>query len=417
MTAVRCVELCRTFKQGDLEVVGLDHVNLDIEQGEFVCLVAPSGGGKTTLLNAIGGLDAPDAGEVWVAGRRIDTLSKGALAEMRLNNIGFVFQAYNLIPVLTARENVEFVMQVQGVAAEERRRKADAILAEVGLAGLEDRRPAKMSGGQQQRVAVARAIVSEPADSQSRFTHRRAAHGVVRRAQSATLYDVYHSDPRSAGDGLCATHRADARWQSGRGHPAAGRMIRGSCTAWLLLGLWFPLGAAAGEQTAYEFGGDLRSRATLQLLPEDSAIYQAAGDAAADLSAILRLKFAATRQRWDVRADGQLFLLYGDSVDYTRELAVQAPGFEALFGRLPNDDRRWWNLSNTLEDKGKRAAIARFDRLSAGFTNANLALRFGRQAISWGNGLVFTPMDIVNPFDPTQVDTEYKPGDDMLYGQ
>ena len=163
MTAVRCVELCRTFKQGDLEVVGLDHVNLDIEQGEFVCLVAPSGGGKTTLLNAIGGLDAPDAGEVWEAGRRIDTLSKGGLAEMRLNNIVFVFQAYNLIPVLTARENVEFVMQVQGVAAEERRRKADAILAEVGLAGLEDRRPAKMSGGQQQRVAVARAIVSEPA--------------------------------------------------------------------------------------------------------------------------------------------------------------------------------------------------------------------------------------------------------------
>ena len=163
MIAVRCIELCRTFKQGDLEVIGLDHVSLEIEQGEFVCLVAPSGGGKTTLLNAIGGLDKPDAGEIWVAERRIDNLSKGELAEMRLNNIGFVFQAYNLIPVLTARENVEFVMQVQGVPSEERRRKSEAILTEVGLAGLEDRRPAKMSGGQQQRVAVARAIVSEPA--------------------------------------------------------------------------------------------------------------------------------------------------------------------------------------------------------------------------------------------------------------
>lgn len=163
MSAVRCVELCRTFKQGDLEVIGLDHVNLEVERGEFVCLVAPSGGGKTTLLNAIGGLDRPDAGEVWVADRRIDNLSKGELAGMRLNNIGFVFQAYNLIPVLTARENVEFVMQVQGVPTEDRRRKAEAILAEVGLDGLEDRRPAKMSGGQQQRVAVARAIVSEPA--------------------------------------------------------------------------------------------------------------------------------------------------------------------------------------------------------------------------------------------------------------
>ena len=163
MSAVRWIDVSRIFRQGDLEVTGLDHVSLEIEQGEFVCLVAPSGGGKTTLLNAIGGLDRPDGGEIWVAGKRIDNLSKSDLAEIRLNNIGFVFQAYNLIPVLTARENVEFVMQVQGVPAEERRRKADAILAEVGLEGLENRRPAKMSGGQQQRVAVARAIVSEPA--------------------------------------------------------------------------------------------------------------------------------------------------------------------------------------------------------------------------------------------------------------
>lgn len=163
MSSVRCDRLCRTFKQGDLEVIGLDQVSLEIAPGEFVCLLAPSGGGKTTLLNAIGGLDRPDAGEIWVGDRRIDNLSKGALAEMRLKHIGFVFQAYNLIPVLTARENVEFVMEVQGVSANQRRRKSEAILAEVGLEGLEDRLPAKMSGGQQQRVAVARAIVSEPA--------------------------------------------------------------------------------------------------------------------------------------------------------------------------------------------------------------------------------------------------------------
>jgi len=163
MSAVRCIGVSRIFKQGELEVIGLDNVSIEIEQGEFVCLVAPSGGGKTTLLNAIGGLDKPDAGEIWVADRRIDKLGKSDLAEMRLNNIGFVFQAYNLIPVLTARENVEFVMQVQGVPAAERRQKSDAILAEVGLQGLENRRPAKMSGGQQQRVAFARAIVSAPA--------------------------------------------------------------------------------------------------------------------------------------------------------------------------------------------------------------------------------------------------------------
>jgi len=163
MHAVRCVNLRKIYKQGDQDVIGLDGVSLEVDEGGFVCLSSPSGGGKTTLLNAMGGLDRPDSGEVWVAERRIDNLSKGELAEMRLHQIGFVFQAYNLIPVLTARENVEFVMQVQGVGAAERRERSTAILEEVGLGGLEDRRPGKMSGGQQQRVAVARAIVSRPA--------------------------------------------------------------------------------------------------------------------------------------------------------------------------------------------------------------------------------------------------------------
>ena len=163
MHAVRCINLRKIYKQGDQDVIGLDGVSLEVDEGGFVCLSSPSGGGKTTLLNAMGGLDRPDSGEVWVAERRIDNLPKGELAEMRLHQIGFVFQAYNLIPVLTARENVEFVMQVQGVGAAERRERSMAILEEVGLGGLEDRRPGKMSGGQQQRVAVARAIVSRPA--------------------------------------------------------------------------------------------------------------------------------------------------------------------------------------------------------------------------------------------------------------
>jgi putative ABC transport system ATP-binding protein len=163
MAAVRCIDLCRTYHQGDQPIKALDHVNLEIRESGFVCLSAPSGGGKTTLLNAIGGLDRPDSGEIWIAGRRIDKLSKGELAKLRLHQIGFVFQAYNLIPVLTARENVEFVMQIQGVPANRRAEQANAILEEVGLEGLEDRRPADMSGGQQQRVAVARAIVSRPA--------------------------------------------------------------------------------------------------------------------------------------------------------------------------------------------------------------------------------------------------------------
>jgi len=163
MSAVRCVDVCKTYRQGDLEVKGLDHVTLEIEEGDFVCLSAPSGGGKTTLLNAIGGLHRIDSGEIWIEGQRVDELGKARMASMRLQKIGFVFQAYNLIPVLTARENVEFVMEVQGIPADERRERSTEILEEVGLKGLGDRRPARMSGGQQQRVAVARAIASRPA--------------------------------------------------------------------------------------------------------------------------------------------------------------------------------------------------------------------------------------------------------------
>ena len=131
----------------------------------------------------------------------------------------------------------------------------------------------------------------------------------------------------------------------------------------------------------------------------------------------LRLLFSAHSGSWDFKTDGQAVFMYGDTIKYTRELLDLAPGYELLFGRLPNDARRWWNLTHTIEDEDKRAGIGRLDRLSVGYTGRNTSARFGRQAISWGNGLVYTPMDIVNPFDPSQIDTEYKTGDDMLYGQ
>jgi len=162
MSAVSCTDLCKYYQQGDAVIKGLDHVSLEIEHGSLVCLSGPSGSGKTTLLNAIGGLDKLDSGQISFDGERVDQLGKAELADMRLHNIGFVFQAYNLIPVLSARENVEFVMLVQGVSAAQRKERADRILAEVGLQGMENRRPAQLSGGQQQRVAVARAIVSQP---------------------------------------------------------------------------------------------------------------------------------------------------------------------------------------------------------------------------------------------------------------
>ena len=163
MSSIVCKDLCKTFKQGEEIITGLDHVSIEIEAGDFVCLSGPSGSGKTTLLNAMGGLDTPDSGQIRVGDIQVDELGKGPLADMRLHKIGFVFQAYNLIPVLTARENVEFVMQVRGESTSERSRKSHEILKEVGLEGMEDRRPAQLSGGQQQRVAVARAIVSQPA--------------------------------------------------------------------------------------------------------------------------------------------------------------------------------------------------------------------------------------------------------------
>jgi putative ABC transport system ATP-binding protein len=162
MAIVECEGLSKTYQQGKVTVRALSDVNLSVAAGGFVALAGPSGSGKTTLLNLIGGLDRADAGYIMVDGRDYGRLTSSEMAELRLRRIGFVFQAYNLIPVLSAVENVEYVMLLQGVAAAERRRRARRILDDVGLAGKYDRRPAELSGGQQQRVAVARAIVSGP---------------------------------------------------------------------------------------------------------------------------------------------------------------------------------------------------------------------------------------------------------------
>ncbi len=159
---VICRNLSKTYQQDAIIVQALSGIDLDVPKGDFVCLSGPSGSGKTTLLNLVGGLDAPTGGKITVAGQRVDLMSQAQLATMRLMHLGFVFQAYNLIPVLTARENVEFVMQLQGIDRKKRRARARAILEDVGLKGLENRRPAQLSGGQQQRVAVARAMVSGP---------------------------------------------------------------------------------------------------------------------------------------------------------------------------------------------------------------------------------------------------------------
>jgi len=160
---VQVRELVRTYQQGQIEVNALRGVDLDISTGEFTALMGPSGSGKTTLLNQIGALDTPTSGSVKIDGQELVGLDKVARSNLRLNRIGFVFQAYNLIPVLSAYENAEFVLMMRGVPEAERRDKVMATLGAVGLAGMEHRLPGELSGGQQQRVAVARAIVGEPA--------------------------------------------------------------------------------------------------------------------------------------------------------------------------------------------------------------------------------------------------------------
>jgi len=161
--ALKLKDVRKTYRTGPIEVPALRGVTLTIGAGEFAATAGPSGSGKTTLLNIIGGLDRADTGDIWVAGQNLQVLSSGELAHLRLQRIGFVFQTYNLLPVLTALENAEFTLLLQGMPARQRREKVEKLFSEIGLAGLEDRRPAELSGGQQQRVAVARAMVTEPA--------------------------------------------------------------------------------------------------------------------------------------------------------------------------------------------------------------------------------------------------------------
>ena len=161
-TFIDAHNISRIYNPETIPVRAVDGVNLDFKRGEFIALVGPSGSGKTTLLNILGGLDKPTTGNIVINGTDITKLSDNALIDFRLKNIGFVFQSFNLIPVLTARENVEFIMQLQGRSKAEVEQRVVTLLQNVGLGDKMDVRPAQLSGGQQQRVAVARALASKP---------------------------------------------------------------------------------------------------------------------------------------------------------------------------------------------------------------------------------------------------------------
>jgi len=162
MNVIETKNISKFYKQADQDVIALNNVSIAFEKGEFTAIVGPSGSGKTTFLNSIGGLDSPTSGKVLIEDKNITTLNSNQLIDFRLKNIGFVFQSYNLIPVLTAKENVEFIMLMQGLPKSYRSKRSVELLNSVGLSDQLNRRPNQLSGGQQQRVAVARALASKP---------------------------------------------------------------------------------------------------------------------------------------------------------------------------------------------------------------------------------------------------------------
>ena len=154
--------ITKVYQEGDVPVHAVNGIDLEIRAGEFTAVVGPSGSGKTTFLNIISGLDTATKGKVWLNGKLISEMSGAELSDFRRDHIGFIFQAYNLIPVLTTEENIEYIMLLQGVPKDERHERVMQILKDVGLEGYEKRKPPQLSGGQQQRVAIARAMVSQP---------------------------------------------------------------------------------------------------------------------------------------------------------------------------------------------------------------------------------------------------------------
>jgi len=206
MSFIECRQLTRVYKRGDQTITPLDHLDLTVEAGEFLALMGPSGSGKTTLLNLIAGIDRPTSGDLFVQGRNVAKLSRSALAAWRRDNIGYIFQLYNLVPVLTAYENVELPLLLLPISKSERHRRIEKTLNLVGIANRHDHFPRQLSGGQEQRVAIARAMVTEPAiivaDEPTGDLDKSSAHEILTllqrlsREANCTLIMVTH-DPHA----------------------------------------------------------------------------------------------------------------------------------------------------------------------------------------------------------------------------
>ena len=188
MNVIKTKNISKIYKQADIEIRALDNVSTNFKQGEFTAIVGPSGSGKTTFLNSIGGLDSPTKGQVLINNKDITKLNSNELIDFRLKNIGFVFQSYNLIPVLTAKENVEFIMLMQGDSKLIRDKRSKELLDAVGLNDHLNRKPNQLSGGQQQRVAVARALASKP-----KFVLADEPTANLDSSSTANLLDIMHN--------------------------------------------------------------------------------------------------------------------------------------------------------------------------------------------------------------------------------
>ncbi len=237
---IECRGLTRTYRRGDAEITPLDTLDLDVERGEFLALMGPSGSGKTTLLNLIAGIDSPTSGHLRIDGVDLAGLSRAALADWRARHIGYIFQLYNLVPVLTAYENVELPLLLQRLTAKERHERVALALQLVGLEGRDDHFPRQLSGGQEQRVAIARAIVADPtilvADEPTGDLDGESAAAIMALLQrlnsdlEKTIIMVTH-DPKSAAQARRTLHLEKGRLVESAGRAAAGRRAAQEATA------------------------------------------------------------------------------------------------------------------------------------------------------------------------------------------
>ncbi len=442
----------KDFRVGKITVNALRGLDLEIRKGDFLAIVGPSGSGKTTLLNLIGALDTATGGTVEVFGQELSEMGRKRRSELRLRSLGFVFQAYNLVPVLTALENVEFVLELQGEDGG-RRATALSVLEELGLGELADRRPNAMSGGQQQRVAVARAVASKPrlvlADEPTANLDSENAESLLkmmRELRDKHRHDVRVLDPRPAGGLVRDASRQAARRQGRqrreeelrragvRGRERADRQGRGELN---------------GPVRELAMLGDRARRVTVVFLACACALSVAPPAAAVELwsdesrerslSLNASLKWtsvlshatvdtvyfpeewsASSLWRFRLAAEARPAAWLSARVAYEQRARLVSEGAGAGGGAsaLPSEvpaPYRVRQLDDTLVEVGSTYSYRHeLDRASASIAFGRADVTVGRQAVGWGRGLLFGAVDIFAPFSPLESDREWRRGIDAV---